>query len=216
MAHHSCLTILRLATAVTLAGCGGKTATVTISNKITSLPAGQFYKFDVALQHTQGLGATWALNGQGTLVSPPESKNKAIYIAPPTPPVPNSVTVTATAANGSGVSDSDTFTITGAPGPIVSISPASFTAAAHGSPVPLSISVTQDNPSDALTGSVSDCGGACGSLGPFMGTTGGGSYTLQFSPPSTTVTQPSTQSIQVSSSLANSTSGIAFVIINPG
>jgi hypothetical protein len=219
MLPRSSLLVPSLAIAVTLVGCGsgGRTTTLVISNKITSLPAGQSYRFELAAEHDQGKGATWVLNGQGTLVPFPPPTIFATYIAPPAPPTPNSVTVTATAANGSGVSDSDSFTITPAPGPVVSISPASFTVAAGGPPFTLNISVTQDNPSDVLSGGASGspaCGGVCGSFGPFAGTPGGGTYTVQFLPP-TTITQQTIQSVSVFSSLADSTAGTAIDTINP-
>ncbi len=222
MLQRACLPVLLLAMPIIVSACNillsTPKTTLVISNKIASLPAGQSYRFDTDEEHDQGAGATWALSGQGTLVPAPLPNAVADYIAPPTPPTPNSVTVTATAANGSGVSDSNTFTITPAPGPVVSISPATFTVTAGGSPVTLNISVTQDNSSETLSGGISGgpfCGGPCGSFGPFTGTRGGGSYTVQFFPPAR-VTQQSTQSIQVFSSLANSTAGIAFETINPG
>ena len=164
--------ILIVALSTTLTGCGAiaglvgaPQAVVSIANKITSLPAGQTYTFNVNFQHTQGAGVTVKLTGQGTLL---QNGSSAFYIAPPSPPTPNSVTVTATAANGSNVSDSDTFTITAAAGPVVSISPATFSVTGGGAPVTLNISVTQDNPSNVLTGGAGtspDCNnGPCGVL----------------------------------------------------
>ena len=81
----------------------------------------------------------------------------------------------------------------------------------------LNISVTQDDPSDILTGGVSGspaCNGVCGSLGPFSGTAGGGAYTVQYMPPAS-VTEPTQQQVAVFSNLPNATTGTAYVTINP-
>src|SRR5208337_2048182 len=121
-----------LLASLTISGCGigGKSTIVQITNKITSLPAGQTYQFTANVQHDQKTGVTLSLSGAGTLVL---TGSTATYLAPPAPPTPNSVTVTVTAANGSGVSDSDTFSITPATGPVVSISPT------HGGPGPAKV-----------------------------------------------------------------------------
>lgn len=199
-----------------MAGCAtGKSTIVQITDKITSLPAGQTYVFTANVEHTQKMGVTLSLTGAGTLVLTGET---ATYLAPPAPPTPNSVTVTVTAANGSGVSDSDTFTITPAAGPVVSISPTQPTVSVSaGTPVTLNIAVTDDNASDVLTASVSsssNCGSDCGTFGAISGTAGSGVYTVQFSPPSS-VTATSMEIINVASSMSNSTQGTAFVTINP-
>jgi len=201
------------------AGCGvlgGKTTIVQITDKITSLPAGQTYQFTANVQHDQQKGVTVSLTGAGTLVL---MGSYAVYLAPPAPPSPNSVTVTVTAANGSGVSDSDTFTITPAAGPVVSILQTQPTVSVSaGTPVTLNIAVTEDDPSDVLTAGVSSspiCGGnVCGTFGAISGTAGSGVYMVQFSPPSS-VTQSTLQTINVISNLSNSTMGTAFVTINP-
>lgn len=199
-------------------GCGasGKSTVVQITNKITSLPAGQTYQFTATVQHDQKMGVTVSLTGAGTLVL---NGTSAIYLAPPTPLTPNSVTVTVAAENGSGVSDSDTFTISPAAGSVVSISPTQPTVSVSaGTPVTLKIAVTQDDPSDVLTGSVSDssvcANNVCGSFGAFSGTAGSGIYTVQFYPP-TSVTTSTLQTINVASTLSNSTMGTAFVTITP-
>lgn len=148
-----CLTLLLVN--LTLSGCGilgGKTTIVQITNKITSLPAGQPYQFMANVQHDQMKGVTLSLTGAGTLVL---NGATAIYLAPPAPPTPNSVTVTVTAGNGSGVKDSDTFSITAAAGPVVSILPTTPTVTAGGAAVTLNIAVTSDDPSDILTVGVS-------------------------------------------------------------
>lgn len=200
-----------------VAGCGsGKTTIVQITNKITSLPAGQTYQFTANVQHAQKKGVTLSLTGAGTLILSGET---ATYLAPPAPPTPNSVTVTVTAANGSGVSDSDTFTITSAAGPVVSISPTQPTVSVSaGTPVTLNIAVTQDDPSDVLAAEVSSSstcgGGVCGSFGTISGTAGSGVYAVQFYPPSS-VTTSTMLTINVISVLSNSTMGTAFVTINP-
>ncbi len=168
-----------LAMLITIPGCsllGSKTTVVMITNKISSLPAGQTYDFMANVEHDQQKGVTLSLTGQGTLVL---NGTLGVYLAPPAPPNPNSVTVTVTAANGSGVSDSDTFTITPAAGPVVSITPTQPTVSASaGTPVTLTIAVTQDDPSDTLTPGVSASaicnGGICGSFGAISGTAGGG------------------------------------------
>ena len=204
---------------ITLSGCGalgGSNPTVVqITNKITTLPAGTTYQFTANVQHDQKMGVTLSLTGQGTLVL---NGATAVYLAPPAPPAPNSVTVTVTAANGSGVSDSDTFTISPAPGPVVSISPTTTTITAGGAAVILNIAVTLDDPSDTLNAGVSSSSicnsGVCGSLGSIAGTAGGGAYTVQYSPPSS-VTTSTLQTINVISNLTNSTTGTAFVTINP-
>jgi len=205
-----------LLASLTLSGCGGgKTTIVQITNKITSLPAGQTYQFTANVQHDQKAGVTLLLSGAGTLVLTGET---ATYLAPPAPPTPNSVTVTVTAANGSGVSDSDTFSITPATGPVVSISPTQPTATAGGSSVTLDIAVTMDNSTDTLTPTVSgspNCnGGVCGTFGSITGTAGSGTYTVEYFPPSS-VTASTLQIIDVNSTLASSTPGTAFVTINP-
>jgi hypothetical protein len=223
MGQRNVLSLILLAISLSLTGCqgivgslvGAPKTTLTITNKITTLPAGQSYQFSIDEQHDQGTGFTLKLTGAGTLL---QNGPGATYLAPSSPPSPNSVTVTVTAANGSGVSDSDTFTIAAAAGPVVSITPVTFTVTGGGSPVTLSITVTQDSASDKLSGGVSgspDCGGACGSLGTFTGTPGGGTYTVSFFPPNS-VTAKTVQQVQVFSSLANSTPGVAFVTENVG
>jgi hypothetical protein len=218
------LVLLIVAASLSLAGCsavaglvgvGPPKTTLSITNKITSLPAGQTYQFSIAEQHDQGTGFTLTLNGQGTLL---QNGFSAVYIAPASPPSPNSVTVTATAANGSNVSDSDTFTITAASGPVVSISPTTFTVTGGGSAVTLNVTVSQDNPSDTLTGGVSGspaCNSSCGSFGPLNGTPGGGTYTVDFIP-GRSITTTTLQQVQVFSSLASSTPGTAYVTENAG
>lgn len=201
---------------LTISACGGgKTTVVQITNKITTLPAGQTYQFTANVEHTQKMGVTLSLTGAGTLV---QTDSTATYLAPPAPPTPNSVTVTVTAANGSGVSDSDTFTITAANGPVVSISPATLTVTAGGAATTLAIAVTTDDPSDILTAAVSSSSacdsGLCGTFGSIDGAPGGGAYTVQYTPPSS-VTASALQTINVTSSLSNSTMGTAFVTINP-
>jgi hypothetical protein len=209
---------LTLLLGLMLSGCGilgGKTTIVQITNKITSLPAGQTYQFTANVQHDQMKGVTLSLSGAGTLV---RTGSTGTYLAPPAPPTPNSVTVTVTAANGSGVSDSDTFSISAATGPVVSITPVTPTVTAGGTAVTLNIAVTMDDASDSLVGGVSSssiCNASlCGTLGPITGTPGGGAYTVQYSPP-TSVTMSTLQTINVISSLNNSTIGTAFVTINP-
>jgi len=200
-----------------VAGCGsGKTTIVQITNKISSLPAGQTYQFTANVEHDQQKGVTVSLTGAGTLVL---NSDSATYLAPPAPSTPNSVTVTVTAANGSGVSDSDTFTITAATGPVVSITPVQPTASAGGSPVMLNIAVTMDDSTDTLTPTVSgspNCGGGgvCGTFGSITGTAGSGAYTAQYFPPSS-VSASTLQIINVNSTLTGSTPGTAFVTINP-
>jgi hypothetical protein len=179
------LVLLAMSLILSRCGLGGPKTVVAITNKITSLPAGQTYPFNIDLQHDQMKGFTLVLTGQGTLV---ETGPTATYLAPPVPPSPNSVTVTVNAANGSGVSDSNTFTITAAAGPVVSISPTTFTVTAGGPPFTLNVSVTRDDPTDMLVGGASGSpacyGGVCGSFGPFSGIGGSGAYTVQCSPPS--------------------------------
>ena len=217
------LLVLLIAASLVFTGCGAiaglvgaPQTVVSIANKITSLPAGQTYTFNVNFQHTQGAGVTVKLTGQGTLL---QNGSSAFYIAPPSPPSPNSVTVTATAANGSNVSDSDTFTIAAAAGPVVSISPATLTVTGGGPPVTLNVTVTQDNPSDMLaggTGNSPDCNnGPCGVLGPFSGAPGGGTYSVQFFP-ARSISTTTLQGVQVVSNLANSTPGFAYVNFNAG
>lgn len=210
---------LALLLSLTLAGCGilggGKTTIVQITNKITSLPAGQTYQFTANVEHDQMKGVTLLLAGEGTLVL---TGSTATYLAPPAPPTPNSVTVTVTAANGSGVSDSDTFSISAATGPVVSITPPTLTVTAGGAAETLTIAVTMDDASDTLVAGISSgsgcAGGVCGTFGPITGTPGGGAYTVQYSPPSS-VTASTLQIINVVSNLNGSTTGTAFVTINP-
>jgi hypothetical protein len=206
--------VISAAFLVALASCAtGKSTVVQITNKITFLPAGQTYTFTANVEHNHQQGVTVSLTGAGALVV---SNDTGIYLAPPAPPTPNSVTVTVTAGGGS-VSDSDTFTITAAAGPVVSISPAQPTVSVStGTPVMLNIAVTQDDPSNVLTPSVSsssNCGSDCGSFGTISGTPGGGAYTVQFSPPSSM--SATMEIINVASSLTSSTQGTAFVTINP-
>jgi hypothetical protein len=210
--------VLCIAFLLALAGCGGggKSTIVQITNKITTLAAGQTYQFSANVQHDQKQGVTLSLTGAGTLVL---NETTATYLAPPAPPTPNSVTVTVTAANGSGASDSDTFTITAAAGPVISISPTQpSVSVSAGTPVMLSIAVTEDDPTDVLSATVSSsssCGSdGCGSFGTISGVAGSGAYTVLFYPP-TSVTAATLQTINVTSNLLNSTSGTAFVTINP-
>lgn len=195
-------------------GLTGGEPTIRITNKITTLPAGQSHAFDVAQHPDSGAGFAVSLSGQGTVAPAGQT---VTYLAPSAPPTPDSVTVIATAANGSGLSDSNTFRITPAAGPVVSIAPASFSATAGGPAVTLTVTVTQDSAADLLTGGASDspdCSGACGSLGPFSGDPGGGTYTVEYSPPAG-VTQTTQQQVKVFSSLAASTNGWALVTITP-
>jgi len=207
-------TSVLIALLVVVTGCASKGTSVHITNKITSLPAGQTYVFTANVQGDQKMGITLSLTGAGTLVLTGET---ATYLAPPAA-TPSPVTVTLTAANSSGASDSDTFTITPAAGPVVSISPTQpSVSVAAGTPVTLSIAVTEDNPIDVLTASVSsssNCGSDCGLFGAISGTPGSGIYTVQFSPPSSGTTS-TLEIINVASNLANSTQGTAFVTINP-
>src|SRR5215469_18964118 len=83
-----------LALSSSLSGCGifgGPNTIVAITNKITSLPAGQTYEFNIDTQHDQQKGFTLALTGQGTLLQ--TGQGLATYLAPPALPSPNSVTV---------------------------------------------------------------------------------------------------------------------------
>lgn len=206
--------ILCIGLSLSLVGCGsGKSTIVQITNKITSLPAGQTYAFTASIEHAHQQQVTVSVVGAGTLVV---SNDTGIYLAPPAVPTPNSVTVSVTV---NGVSDSDTFTITPATGPVVSISPTKPTVSVSaGTPVTLIIAVTQDDASDVLTPSVSgslNCGSdTCGSFGAITGTVGGGAYSVQFYPPSS-VTASTMQIVNVTSSMSNSTQGTAFVTINP-
>lgn len=209
-----CAIMLSTGLLVTSVGCNlGKSTTVQITDKITSLPAGQTYTFTANIEHNHQQGVTASLTGGGTLVV---SNQTGIYLAPPAPPTPNSVTVTVTAGGGS-VSDSDTFTISPAAGPVVSITPVQPTVSVSaGTPVTLTITVTDDDPTDILTpgfSSSSACGSDCGSFGTITGTPGSGAYTVQFSPPSSV--SATMEIINVTSSLTSSTQGTAFVTVNP-
>lgn len=196
-----------------VAGCGsGKTTIIQITNKITSLPAGQTYTFTADIEHAHGQAPTVSLTGAGTLVL---TNDTGIYLAPPAPPTPNSVTVTVTV---NGTSDSDTFTITAAAGPVVSITPIQPTVSVSaGTPVTLNIAImpaTDDNADNVLTPICTNGGNVCGTFGTITGTPGSGAYTVDFYPP-TSVPAPALQMINVSSSLSGSTMGTAFVTINP-
>lgn len=204
--------ILCIGLSLIMAGCGSEKSTIVqITNKITSLPAGQTYTFTANIEHAHQHQVTVSVTGAGTLVL---SNDTGIYLAPPAVPTPNSVTVTVSV---NGVSDSDTFTITPAAGPVVSISPTQPTVSVSaGTPVTLNIAVTEDDPSDVLTPGVSsssNCGSDCGSFGAISGTAGSGVYTVQFFPPSSVTA--SMEIINVSSSMTSSTQGTAFVTINP-
>jgi len=206
-------TFLVIGLLLALASCAtGKSTIVQITNKITSLPAGQTYTFTASIEHAHQQAPTVSLTGAGTLVL---SNDTGIYLAPPDVPTPNSVTVSV-AVNG--VSDSDTFTISPAGGPVVSISPTQPTVSVSaGAPVMLNIAVTEDDPSDVLTASVnssSNCGSDCGSFGAISGTPGSGVYTVQFAPP-TSASASTMVIINVTSSMFNSTQGTAFVTISP-
>jgi hypothetical protein len=206
-------TFLAIGLLLALASCAtGKSTIVQITNKITSLPAGQTYTFTANIEHAHQQAPTVSLTGAGTLVL---SNDTGIYLAPPAVPTPNSVTVSVTV---NGVSDSDTFAITAAAGPVVSISPTQPTVSVSaGTPVTLNIAVTDDDPSDVLTANVSsssNCGSDCGSFSTFGGTPGSGLYSLAFYPP-TSMSASSMEIINVASSMSNATQGTAFVTINP-
>jgi len=203
-------TFLAIGLLLALAGCAtGKSTIVQITNKITSLPAGQTYTFTANIEHAHQQAPTVTLTGAGTLVL---SNGTGIYLAPPAVPTPNSVTVSV-AVNG--VSDSDTFTITAAAGPVVSISPTQPTVSVSaGTPVTLNIAATEDDASDVLTPSCANGGSVCGTFGPMTGTPGSSTYTVDLYPP-TSVPSPAMQIINVTSSMSNSTQGTAFVTINP-
>ena len=74
----------------------------------------------------------------------------------------------------------------------------------------LNISVTLDNSSDTLTGITNQ-----GSMGYYSGTPGGGSYTVKYYPP-LQLSQSARGTLNVSSSLPNSTMGTAIVDVSPG
>ncbi|HLV87509.1 MAG TPA: hypothetical protein VKV39_11060 [Candidatus Sulfotelmatobacter sp.] len=205
-------TFLAIGLLLALASCAtGKSTVVQITNKITSLPAGQTYTFTANIEHAHKQAPTVSLEGAGSLVL---SNDTGIYLAPPAVPTQNSVTVSVTV---NGVSDSDTFTITAAAGPVVSISPTQPTVSVSaGTPVTLNIAVTDDDPSDVLTANVSsssNCGSDCGSFSAISGTPGSGVYTVEFTPPSSV--SATMEIINVASSMSNSTMGTAFVTINP-
>ena len=117
-------------------GGGGGSASVAFKTKISTLGAGQSYQFWVNTKGDQNAGVTFAVSpdsahGGGTVVNcSAQPCISANYIAPVTPPAGGQVTITATDNNGSGANDTDSFTITAAPGPVVSITPAYFTASA--------------------------------------------------------------------------------------
>jgi hypothetical protein len=215
------IAVLPLALAlVAVAGCtavgdltGGE-ATVQITNKIPSLPAGRTYVFNVTQHPDSTAPLKVALLGEGTAVA---SGQTVIYIAPPAPPIPNTVTLTVTAANGAGLSDFDTFSIGAPAGPVVAIAPQTFYLTAGGGPFTLTVTVTQDSAADVLTAmaeSSADCSGSCGSFSAFIGDPGSGAYTVDYTPPAT-VTKMTVQQLTVLSSLAGSTPGVAFVTIAP-
>lgn len=187
---------------------GSPQAANIISNKISSLPVGQSYEFNLAGEPDQEFEVRLA--GQGTIVL---SGQTATYIAPPEVPSPASVTVTVTRVNPKGASDLDTFTIIPASGPVVSISPAAFSVESQLEiPVTLHIAVTQDSAADLLTIGMPNCTEACGSFGPISGTPGGGAYTVEYHPPIGAPQVPE-QQIEVTSSLAGATAGLAIVTI---
>jgi hypothetical protein len=210
------LSVLLPVVVTVLSGCSALApkTTVSVGNQVQTIPAGATYEFNIDAQHDQNSTLAVSLNGPGVLLVTPGFT--ATYIAPPTVPTPNSVTATFTAGSASA---SDTFTITPAPGPVVSIAPASFSATAGGAPVTLSISVTQDDPSDVLNangaggGTVGSpaCGGC--TFGPVTGTAGGGNYTVQFVPPGAGTNFNSLAQVRVVSNLPNSTPGVAYVMI---
>jgi hypothetical protein len=206
---------LLLFPALALSGCSilsPPRTIVTITNKTTSVGAGQTYQFNYNIQHDQMKGVTTSLTGAGALVT-----GTGLYVAPPAPPSTNSITFTVTAANGSGVSDSDTFTIAPATGPVVSITPATFSVNAGGASQLLTIDVTEDSVGDTLTPGISGsgiCPTGCGSFGAISGNPGGGHYTVDFIPPAS-VTQATVQNVQVLTSLQNAVIGNAYVTINP-
>lgn len=181
---------------------------IAISNKISSLPAGASYEFNLVEGRDQEFEVR--VEGQGTIVS---SGLTATYIAPPEVPSPASVTVFVTPINPKGVSDSDTFTITRASGPVVSISPAAFSVYSQLEiPVTLHIAVTQDSAADLLTIGMPNCTEACGSFGAISGTPGSGAYTVEYHPPIGAPQVPE-QQIEVTSSLVGATAGVGFVTI---
>jgi hypothetical protein len=204
-----------------IAGCaaamGGK-ATVALRSKVATMPAGTNQQFVVDSQHCGDVN--WILSpdtahGGGLLAMPAAQPFvTAHYIAPPTPPRDDQgavVPVTVTVRCGEA-SDFDTITITPAPGPVVTITPPSFSASPGGSPVELTIAVTQDDPADTLSGAVA---GNDGHLGPFSGAPGSGAYTVQYFPaPQAAAAHQVT--INVASSLPNSTTGSAFANVTPG
>jgi len=226
---------------VVVVGCGGgKNTVVTITNKISTLGAGEFYLFAGNFQHDQKKGITFSItapaNGGGTLV---QYESSAGYIAPATPPSSSNgqVTLTATANNGSGASDSDTFTITPATGPFVTITPVNFTVSGGDGPTELAITVLNDTcttPGGCLAGTVSSdpgCGTSgssvpCGSLGAISGVPGSGHYTVEYTPPSDVPSGPLLELISILSTLPNAClnqpnaltlcPGNTMVIINGG
>ncbi len=210
-------------TVIAAAGCGvvegSPPTTLALRSKISTLPAGGDQYFELDAQHTAGSGISWTISpdtahGGGLLALPPAQPFvTAHYIAPPTPPKNDQgVVVPVTlAVECNGISDTDTITITPAAGPVLTITPASFSAS-PGAPVELSIAVTHDDPSNTLSSFVNDNDGF---LGPFSGVPGSGAYTVQYFP-APVATEVHSVTITVSSSLPKSTTGKAYANVAPG
>jgi hypothetical protein len=130
------VTLVAVVMILGIAGCGlvgGKTAMLSLDTTPSSIPAGSSFTFSASIDHNNGkfLGATWTLSSNGKINCSPAcgtlgvttnngspgngDSATVIYLAPSTPPNPNSVTITATSVENSKSSAFDTFTITSPP-----------------------------------------------------------------------------------------------------
>jgi hypothetical protein len=147
-------------------------------------------------------------------VAPNASSPQINQVAYPGPSCPTCPTV------------SDSTTILPANGgPAVVGTTVPFPIFAGGGPTPIAISVTNDAPGDVLTASLtvdSNTGFACptaplltcGSLGAVTGTSGSGSYSVLYTPPSS-LTLQIVPTIVVSSNLSSSIGATDFIEVDP-
>lgn len=190
-------------------------ASITVSPSSPSIAVGATQQFTATAKDGSGntiSGVTFTWSSNNTSVATIDSNGLATAL------LAGSTQITASAANVT--SGPETLTVTPAstvssitvtvPGPVI------FAA---GNQETVSITVSNDQPSDVLSFTTSSnrtpCTPAvCGTFGAIAGTAGSGNYTLSYTPPAT-LTEDTSVTLTVSSTLANSFAGTANFIVHP-
>jgi hypothetical protein len=180
----------------TVSSMGTVPISVTITNKITTIPAGAAATtLNATVQNdATNSGVTWTLtvNGSacaslvcGTLSG--ATTTSVMYTPPSGLPVPptSAPTITATSLKDSTKSDSDGFTITGPAAVTVTITNKVNTMAAGGAPITLTAIVTGDSTNAGVLWQLNGCTPAvCGTLSAMTATS------VVYTPPAMTTPAP--------------------------